>query len=185
MALESKYFSVEILISKHYSCTYCSIALSCASSNALILSLNLITRIPTMQGSSWTRRWAGAASARAPSCGKRPSLAADPPVSANQQGLANDCPAFSHRRFSHSCRASQLSAPISTKIGTMSLQNNIVLLRITSKRRPSTSACSLPVYRGVLSLDATSFRCATIRHGKAVSPSTGRSTTRYACTYAR
>ena len=29
--------------------------------------------IPTMQGSSWTRRWAGAASARAPSCGKRPS----------------------------------------------------------------------------------------------------------------
>ena len=29
--------------------------------------------IPTRQGSSWTRRWAGAASARAPSCGKRPS----------------------------------------------------------------------------------------------------------------
>ena len=43
LALDSKYFSVESLISKHYSCTYCSITWSCASFNALILSLNLIS----------------------------------------------------------------------------------------------------------------------------------------------
>jgi len=35
---------------------------------------------------------------------------------------------------------------MSTKFGTMSFQNSIVLFCTQNKRRPSTSACSLPIY---------------------------------------
>ena len=35
---------------------------------------------------------------------------------------------------------------MSIKFGTMSFQNSIVLFYIQNKRRPSTSACSLPIY---------------------------------------
>ena len=35
---------------------------------------------------------------------------------------------------------------MSTKFGTIPFQNSIVLFYIQNKRRPSTSACSLPIY---------------------------------------